>query len=184
MQSNLFDLPVGEHAPDFDLVGIDDRRHTLASFAEAKALVVIFSCNHCPYVKAVEDRLVALQHEFADRGVQLVAINANDAEKYPDDGFAAMKERAREKSFPFPYLRDEDQSVAKAYGAACTPEPFVFDAARKLTYRGRIDDSWKDPSAVTTRDLAKAIEKTLAGEAIDWEPVGAMGCSIKWKPEA
>jgi peroxiredoxin len=174
-------MAVGTAAPAFELPGVDGETYSLASFADAPVLVVVFTCNHCPYAKAVEDRLVQLQRDYHDRGVRLVAINPNDERAYPDDSFAAMKARARDKGFNFPYLRDESQAVARAYDAACTPDIFVFDSGRKLVYNGRLDDSWQDAAKVQRRDLRAAIDAALAGRAVDFEPVASMGCSIKWK---
>jgi len=176
-------LAPGTPAPSFaGLEGVDGKRWGLGDFADAEALVIVFTCNHCPVAKAYEDRLVAIDRDYRPKGVRLVAINPNDAERYPDDSLAAMKERAAAKGFGFPYLQDATQEVAKGYGAACTPDPFVFDEERKLVYNGRIDDNWKDPSAVTTRDLRKVLDAVLAGETLDFEVQPAMGCSIKWKP--
>ncbi len=174
-------MPVGTSAPPFSLRGIDDQAWSLDSFSDKPVLVVVFTCNHCPYAKAVEGRLIALQRDYAEKGVQLVAINPNDADRYPDDSFDAMKARATEKGFNFPYLQDETQEVARAYDAACTPDLFVFDRERKLVYNGRIDDNWQEPSKVTRQDLRRVIDAMLAGTAIDFEPVNSMGCSIKWK---
>lgn len=174
-------MPVGTPAPPFDLPGVDGRHYSLASFREAELLVVAFTCNHCPYAKAVEERLVALQRDYAERGVRLCAINPNDDTKYPDDSFDRMVQRSRERSFNFPYLRDESQAVARAYDAACTPDIFVFDAARKLRYNGRFDDNWQDASKVTREDLRLALDRLLADEPLGFEPVPSMGCSIKWK---
>ena len=175
-------LPVGTPAPPFSLPGTDGRTWSLDDFADAKVLVVVFTCNHCPYAKACEDRLVALSRDYADAGVRLVAINPNDASTHPEDSFERMVERAEEKGFDFPYLRDETQEVARAYDAACTPDPFVFDAERRLVYNGRIDDSWRDESAVTRRDLRQVIDATLEGRPHGLEEVvPSMGCSIKWK---
>lgn len=174
-------MPLGTAAPDFSLPGIDDKTHTLGSYAAAKVLVVVFTCNHCPYAKACEGRLIAIQKDYAAKGVQLVAINPNNAQAYPDDSFESMKRRASEKGFNFPYLHDESQSVARAYDAACTPDIFVFDGARKLTYNGRIDDNWQDESKVTRRDLRAALDATLQNQAMPFEVVASMGCSIKWK---
>ena len=173
-------MPVGTAAPLFTLPGIDGKTYELASFADAKVLVVVFTCNHCPYAKAAEERLIELQRDYADRGVQVVAINPNDSARYPDDSFEAMKARAEEMRYPFPYLHDESQAVAKAYDAACTPDLFVFGADRALIYNGRLDDNWKDASAVTRRDLREVLDATLAGRTIDFEVVPSMGCSIRW----
>ncbi len=174
-------LPLGTPAPDFALPGVDGSVYTLASFADAAVLVVVFSCNHCPYVIATEDRFIALQKRFAYRGVRFVFINANDAAAYPEDSFEAMKRRAAEKGYPFPYLHDASQDVARAYDAACTPDIFVFDGARRLCYNGRIDDNWKDASAVTNEDLRTAIEDVLAGRAVTFPVLPSMGCNIKWR---
>lgn len=178
-QSNS--MPVGTPAPPFSLPGVDGQTWSLADFEDAKALVVIFTCNHCPVAKATEDRFVELQRDYADRGVRLVAINPNDATTHPADSFEAMKERAQQKGFNFPYLRDESQEVAHAYGAACTPDIFLFGPDRTLVYNGRLDDNWKDPTAVTRQDLRRAIDAALAGTPLDFTPEHAVGCSIKWK---
>ena len=174
-------MPVGTPAPDFALPATDGRTYSLRDFEPASALVVVFTCNHCPYAIAAEDRLIELQRDYAERGVQLIAINPNDASTHPGDSFERMVERARDKAFNFPYLRDEAQDVARAYDAACTPDVFVFDADRRLAYNGRIDDSWKDASAVTRRDLRAVLDALLADRphGLD-EVVPSMGCSIKW----
>ena len=178
-------LSIGDAAPPFsDLMGTDGHRHSLDDFAEARALLVVFTCNHCPVAQAYEDRLIALQADYEHQGFALVAINPNDAESYPDDSLEAMQKRAANKGFNFPYLIDSTQQVARAYHAACTPDPFLFDAARRLAYNGRIDDDWKDSTAVRALDMRKAIERVLGGESIDFPVEAAMGCSIKWKPEA
>lgn len=176
-------MAVGTAAPAFSLPGIDGKTYSLDSFADAAALVVVFTCNHCPYAKAVEERLVALQRDYAPRGVRLVAINPNDERAYPDDSLAHMVERAREKGFNFPYLRDESQRVALAYDAACTPDFFVFDAQRKLVYNGRLDDNWQNAGAVSRQDLRQVLDATLAKprQSVGFEPVPSMGCSIKWR---
>ena len=179
MHSNQ--MALGTVAPDFSLPGVDGETYGLASFADKAALVVVFTCNHCPYAKACEDRLVAIQRDYAERGVQLVAINPNDAVNYPDDSFDAMRVRAAEKNFNFPYLHDESQQVARAYDAACTPDVFVFNADRRLVYNGRIDDNWQEPDKVTRRDLRAVLDATLAGTSVDFEHVPSMGCSIKWR---
>lgn len=175
-------LPIGSAAPTFaNLPAADGRSYSFSSFDSAAALVVAFTCNHCPYAKAYEDRLVALAAEFQPKGVAFVAINSNDAAVYPDDSFENMKDRAAEKRFPFPYLRDESQAVARAYGAVCTPHIFVFNQARMLAYEGRIDDNWKDPGAVKSPGLRNAIECLLAGRAVGVPNTNPLGCSIKWK---
>jgi peroxiredoxin len=181
-------LQPGALAPGFSLPGTDGRTWSLADFRDAKALVVVFMCNHCPYVIAVQDRINELAREFSKRGVALIGINPNDSDRYPADSFEAMKARAREKGYVFPYLHDEDQSVARAYDAVCTPDPYVYanqgDGTFALRYHGRIDDSWKDPAKVTRRELAEALEAILADQPLREPPKPALGCSIKWKPAA
>jgi len=172
---------IGTPCPDFRLLAVDGRTYTREDFGAAPVLVVMFICNHCPYVQAVEDRLISLARELEPKKVQFVAICANDAESYPDDAFDKLAERWRNKGYGFPYLHDESQSVARAFGAVCTPDIFVYDRSRKLAYRGRIDDSWKDPAKVTRRDLAAAIEALLAGRAPAPEQRPSLGCSIKWR---
>jgi peroxiredoxin len=174
-------MPIGTPAPSFSLPGVDGKTWSLESFADARLLVVVFTCNHCPYAIASEDRLIAIQNDYGSRGVRLVAINPNDADKYPDDSFDKMKQRAADKGFDFPYLRDESQEVARAYDAVCTPDIFVFDRERKLIYNGRIDDNWQQPNQVTRRDLRAVLDAALEGGTVDFEHVPSMGCSIKWK---
>jgi thiol-disulfide isomerase/thioredoxin len=166
--------------PAFDLPGTDDRNHTLAELT-GKVLVLIVSCNHCPSVVAYEPRMVALANEYAPRGVDFVAVNANDATRYPDDGLQPMKVRARERGFPFPYLRDDAQALVRALGARFTPEIYVFDEARKLRYHGRIDDNHRDAARVTSPDLKNALDALLAGKDPPVTATTAYGCSIKWK---
>ena len=174
-------VPVGTSAPAFSLPGVDDRTWSIDLFSDAKLLVVVFTCNHCPYSVASEDRLIAIQCDYADKGVRLVAINSNDADTYPDDSFEAMKIRAKEKGFNFPYLYDGSQDIARAYGAVCTPDLFVFDQSRKLLYNGRIDDNWQALEQVTRQDLRLVLDAALKGDTVAFEPVPSMGCSIKWK---
>lgn len=173
-------LALGSPAPDFALPGVDGRTYRLADFADAPTLCIVVTCNHCPVAIAYEDRLVALAEEARAR-CAIVAVNPNDATTHPGDSFEAMKVRAKEKGFPFPYLRDESQALARALGAQCTPDPFLFDRERKLVYVGRIDDSHRDPHKVTQRDLWRAIEAAAAGRSIDFDVKPAVGCSIKWK---
>ncbi len=174
----------GDLAPSFKLPGVDGKTYSLDDFKSAKGLIVVFMCNHCPYVVAVQGRINALAREFAAKGVQLIGINSNDSKKYPDDGFEAMKVRAREEGYVFPYLFDETQSVARAYDAACTPDPYVYENVEGkflLRYRGRIDDSWKDESAVKHRELAEAVQAMLSGKPISADQKPSMGCNIKWR---
>jgi len=166
--------------PPFELPGTDDKTHSLAE-ATGSVFVVIVSCNHCPYVIAYEPRLVALATEYMARGVSFLAVNANDASRYPDDGMQPMKVRAREREFPFPYVRDDSQAFVRALGARFTPEVYVFDAERKLRYHGRIDDNHRDPARVTSHDLKNALEALLAGGDPPVAETVAFGCSVKWK---
>ena len=174
-------LKLGDKAIAFDLPGVDDQRHALTSYGDKEAVVAVFSCNHCPYVRAWEDRLIQIQADYAGQGVQLIAINANDAVKYPDDSFPKMKERAQEKGFNFPYLHDETQEVARAYGAERTPEVFVFDKNHVLRYHGTVDDNYDNPSAVKNHYLRDALDAILAGQDPQTRETQPVGCTIKWK---
>ncbi|TLZ44999.1 MAG: thioredoxin family protein [Methanobacteriota archaeon] len=173
-------LPLGSSAPAFSLPGVDGKTCSAGSFKDKPILVVAFWCNHCPYVQAWEDRTVAVQKDYAGKGVQFVAINANDETSYPEDDFDHMIERSKQKGYNFPYLRDESQKVAEAYGAVCTPDFFVFDAARKLRYRGKLDDS-KDPKAVRKQVMREVLDALLAHKEPPTTFLPPMGCSIKWK---
>ena len=173
--------PLGTPAHDFSLEGIDSKIYSLKSYSEKEIIVIIFMCNHCPYVKAVLKRIIALQNEFIDRGVQFIGINSNDATRYPDDSLENMKIIAKENDFSFPYLIDPSQEVAKSYDAVCTPDLYVYGKNRKLVYRGRIDDNWEHPKKVTQQDLKLALEDILAGQLVANEQIPSMGCSIKWK---
>src|SRR6266487_2554685 len=175
-------LPLGSAAIDFSLPAVDGKTHSLSSFKDKRILVVAFWCNHCPYVQAWEDRTVAMQREYAGKGVQFVMINANDEASYPEDDFAHMVERAKMKGYNFPYLRDESQKVVEAYGGVCTPDFFVFDASRKLRYRGKLDDS-KDPRGVKHQYMHEVLDRLLAGQEPSVTFVPPMGCSIKWKAD-
>jgi len=174
-------IPMGTPCPDFDLPSVDGGRYRLADFSDNQVLVVMFICNHCPYVQAIEDRYVALAAHFAGRSVQLVGICANDPVDYPDDAPENLARRAAEKGYGFPYLFDGTQEVARAFGAVCTPDLYVYDAERKLAYHGRLDNSWNDPDGVTREDLKGAVEALLAGDRPAADQVPAMGCSIKWR---
>ena len=150
-------VPLGTVAHDFDLHGTEGKTYSLNSFVDKEIIVIILMCNHCPYVKAVLKRLIDLQNEFSDHGVQLVGINPNDTTRYPDDSLDNMKIIAKEKKISFPYLIDPSQKTAKKYDAVCTPDLYVYGKERKLLYRGRIDDNWEHPEKVTTRDLKLAL---------------------------
>ncbi len=173
-------LTPGQQARAFTLPGVDDQQYALADFADKSAIVIIFSCNHCPYVRAWEDRMNEIQHDYARRGVQLVAINPNDDKKYPDDSLEKMRQRAHEKEFVFPYLRDATQEVARAYGAERTPEVFVLDDHGIVRYHGAIDDNYEDARAVTKHYLRDALDALLAGEEPSITTTPPVGCTVKW----
>ena len=175
-------LRVGDVAPDFELMGIDGRRHSMGDYSGHKGILVIFMCNHCPYVKAKADALNEL-HERFGKEVAVVGINSNDPTDYPEDSFEAMKQTAKEKGFGFDYLVDETQQVARSYGATCTPDPFLFDGQRRLVFHGRIDDAMSPDDTATEKTMADNIQAMLAGRAIPkgFEP--SIGCSIKWRQE-
>lgn len=185
-------LPIGASAPDFELPGVDDRSYTLADFGDAKILVIVFTCNHCPTAQAYEERIKKLHADYKDRGVALVAISPNAAEAvrldelgYTDlgDSLEAMKAGAKLRGFEFPYLYDgQRQQVAQAYGPQATPHVFIFDRARKLRYVGRIDDS--DVKAPKSHDARNAIEALLAGQPVPVQQTKVFGCSIKWADKA
>jgi len=173
-------MSVIETAPIFDLPGVDGRNHSLDEYSDAPVLVLVQSCNHCPYVLAWEGRINALQREFAERGVRIVAINSNDAVTHPGDSFENMVEHARESEYTFDYLRDESQDVARMLGSERTPEAFVFDADRRLVYHGAVDDNREEPE-VTTRYLRDAIEAALAGKTPPVAGTPPVGCTVKWR---
>lgn len=174
-------LHIGDSMPSFDnLRGVDAQLYSSAQF-KSRALVIVFSCNHCPYVQAYEDRMIMLHREYAPKGVDLVAINSNEIDNYPEDDYEHMVARAREKGFPFAYLRDEDQTVADAFGATHTPQFFLFDGDRKLRYTGKFDDNWKEPGQVKEKYLRDALESVLAGKDVKVSETHSIGCTIKWK---
>jgi len=176
--------PLGTPAPDFTLTNVTTgSTYSLADFADASALAVMFICNHCPFVKHVQGGLVKLGHDYNGTDVALVAISSNDARTHPDDAPEALAVQAREYDFRFPYLYDETQEVAKAFGAACTPDFFVYDRDRRLVYRGQMDGSRPDNGVpVTGEDLRAAIEAARAGRPLEGEQRPSLGCNIKWKP--
>ncbi len=173
-------LQTGDMAPDFELLGIDDKQHSLTSYKDYKGLLVIFICNHCPYVKAKIDAIKEIHEKFKDR-IALVGINSNDSTEYPDDSFENMKIIAQEKEIKFDYLVDGDQEIAKRYGAVCTPDPFLFDSERKLIFHGRIDNAMKPEDTATEKTMIDNIQKFLGGEKIEKDFDPSIGCSIKWK---
>jgi peroxiredoxin len=175
-------LPLGTPAPDFALPDFDGRRHALADFGVAPALLVAFICGHCPFVRHLRGGFAELAREYQPRGLAVVAINSNDVAAYPQDGPDGMRSEAAELGYVFPYLLDATQSVAKAYRAACTPDFFLFDAERRLVYRGQFDDSRPgNGRPVTGADLRAAIDATLAGHAPGAEQLPSLGCNIKWR---
>jgi peroxiredoxin len=174
-------LSIGASAPDFSLPATDGRTCSYADIAGAQATVVMFWCNHCPYVIGSQQRVKALQAEYADRGVRFAAICANNPDAYPQDSFENMATRARAEQYNFPYLHDPSQAVAQDYGAQRTPEAFLFDAEGKLRYHGRIDDNPQNEGAVVQHDLRNALEAVLAGREPEVAETGAIGCSIKWR---
>jgi len=172
-------------APDFRLPGTDGRTYAFDTIVGANGTVIVFICNHCPYVKAIIDRLVADARTLIAEGIGFAAICSNDADAYPADSFEAMQRFAQAHAFPFPYLHDEDQSVARAYGAVCTPDFFGYDANRRLKYRGRLDEGRTSPPPVSARrELVEAMRAIAAGGVAPPDQVPSIGCSIKWKAAA
>jgi peroxiredoxin len=175
-------LPLGTTAPDFQLPATDGKTVSLADFEENAALLVVFMCNHCPYVIHIRDGLAQLARDYAPRGVGIVGINANDAKSYPADSPAKMQEEVRAAGYTFPYLYDETQAVAKTYRAACTPDFFLFDKNRRLVYRGQFDASRPGNGVpVTGRDVRAALDAVLAGLPVSDQQMASMGCNIKWQ---
>jgi peroxiredoxin len=173
-------IAIGTEAPSFDLPGVDGRTHSLDEYADVPVLVLMQSCNHCPYVMAWEDRMIAVQRDYSDRGVRLVAVNSNAATTHPADSFDAMIERSRSKGFNFDYLYDEDQRVARALGSERTPEVFAFDRDRRLVYHGSIDDN-RDETQVTQHHLREALDAVLEGRDPPVRETPPVGCTVKWK---
>ena len=175
-------LPLGTQAPDFTLTNTDGQRVSLSDFRDKKALVIIFMCNHCPYVKHVAPELTRVSNEYMPKGVGFLGISSNDVVAHPEDSPERMKAEAAKQGYKFPYLYDADQSVAMAYNAACTPDIFVFDTAHRLVYRGQLDDSRpKSDKPLTGNDLRTALDCILAGKQISMEQRPSIGCNIKWK---
>jgi len=176
-----FTLQIGDKVPDFRLPGVDGRNYSLTDFADAKLLIVVFSCNHCPYVIGSEERMVKLYADYAPKSVAMIAINSNEIDSHPTDSFDHMAERAAQRGFKFPYVRDDTQEVARAYGALRTPHYFVFDEERKLQYTGRMDDNPREPGKQTTHELRDALNALLAGRHPPVEATNPIGCNVKWK---
>ena len=179
---DAFKLQIVDDAPSCEhLPGADGKSWGLDDFHRSPLLLVVFSCNHCPYAQAWEGRIIELVREFATKGLATIMINSNETVNYPDDRMDRMVERARSKGYPFPYVRDDDQSVAKAYGALVTPHPFLFDRERRLIFQGKPDDSWQVPSKVKRAFLREAIESAVAKKPIPTPLSSVIGCTIKWK---
>ena len=173
-------LRIGEKAPDFELLGVDGRRHSRLEYESKEGLLVVFMCNHCPYVQAKTSTLNEIYQKYGNR-IGMVGINSNDAISYPDDSYDNMKKMATEKGYGFDYLVDETQEIAKSYGAVCTPDPFLFNADHRLVFHGRLDDGHGPNGHVTTKTMIVNMEAMLNGTTIqkDFDP--SIGCSIKWK---
>ncbi len=180
MATQSLDIELGTPCPDFQLKGVDEKIHRLKDYDSYKILVIAFTCNHCPYVKAYEPRINKLAIDYKNKSVAVICINSNDPQKYPDDSFEKMKINAKEKHFSFDYLCDETQEVARAFNAACTPEFYVYDENRILQYHGRLDDN-QDPAQVKTRYIEDAIANLSAGKKPPSTKTHALGCGIKWR---
>ncbi len=173
---------LGSAMPQFELKNVDGKKLGASYLKGAKAALVVFTCNHCPYVKGSEEMLVSIVKRYAEQGLKTLTINSNDASQYPDDSFEHMQAKTKAMQLPYPYLYDETQDVARLFDAACTPEFYLFDAAGKLAYHGTINDSPRDPDKVTKDHLSTAIEQVLKGQKPNPSYVHPLGCSIKWKP--
>ncbi len=169
------------YLPHFNLPSVDGKAYSDKDFKGTKALVIMFICNHCPYVQAIEDRIIALARDLQPKGANFVAICSNDPNDYPEDSLPNLKKQWIKKKYPFPYLHDESQEVAKCFKAICTPDFFVYNSKKQLVYRGRLDNSWKDPSKVTHEEMREAIESLLQNRLVSKTQHPSMGCSIKWK---
>lgn len=175
-------MPIGTKAPDFSLLNVDGQMVSLSSLADAPATLVMFICNHCPFVKHIADELARLGRDYQSKGVAVVAINSNDTANYPDDSPEQMVHEVEQRGYTFPYLYDEDQDVAKAYGAACTPDFFLFAKDQTLAYRGQLDSSRPDSGIpVTGPDLRAALDAVLAGQPAAEDQKPSIGCNIKWQ---
>jgi peroxiredoxin len=174
-------FPIGSSLPSFELLNVDGKRLGSEYLAGAKARLVGFLCNHCPYVKGSEEMLISIVKKYQGEGLKTLVISSNDAVAYPEDSYEKMKEKAVAQALPYPYLYDETQQVARLFDAACTPEFYLFDRDGKLAYHGTINDSPRDPSRVTKDYLSKAIDSVLEGRTPNPQFVHPLGCSIKWK---
>ena len=181
LQSETAKLKTGDAAPDFALRGTDGKAHSLADYRGARALIIVFTCNHCPYAQAKFERMSEIHEKYSRQGARMVAINPNDAVNYPDDSYENMKKTAVERGFKFDYLYDETQEAAKKYGAVCTPDPFLFGADFKLAYHGRFDDALSPEKKPTVFNMEAALDAVLAGRKPQPDFLYSQGCSIKWK---
>jgi peroxiredoxin len=175
---------VGDKARDFKLKNIDGKMVSLGDYKTAKGFIVVFTCNHCPFAQAYEDRIIALHKKYEPKGYPVIAINPNDKERSPEDSFEKMKERAKEHSYPFPYLYDESQEIAKTYGAMRTPHIYLLKkdgAQNKVEYIGAIDDNSEEPNEVTEKYVENAVNALLAGKSVEKTSTKAIGCTIKWR---
>jgi peroxiredoxin len=172
---------VGDTAIDFNLKNVDGKMVSLAGIKDAKGYIVVFTCNACPYAKAYEDRIIALHNKYAPLGYPVVAINPNDKDVQPADSYDKMKERAKDKKYPFDYLYDETQEIAKTYGATRTPHVYLLDKSRVVRYIGAIDDNSEDPAAVKEKYLENAVDALRNGQEVATKETKAVGCGIKWK---
>ena len=175
------EMDLGKALPHFNLPTVHGDKFSSDSLLNSKAKLVAFICAHCPYVQAIEERLVQLGNDLKSVGIPFVAICSNDAEEHPEDAPEALKQRSLDRHYSFPYLIDEDQNIAIAFEAVCTPDFFIYDRDNKLAYRGRLDDSWKNPSKVTRRELYEAALAVSKNQKIEFATAPTMGCSIKWK---
>ena len=175
-----FTLELGSPAPDFSLPGTDGRNWSPRDFADARVLIVVFTCNHCPFVTGSQERVDRMYATYAPKGVRMIAINSNETKDHPDDAFEHMVERARSLKLAYPYVRDESQDVARAFGALRTPHFFVFDADRKLRYTGRMDDNPRTAGKETTHELQDALDDLLAGRSVRTPLTNPIGCNVKW----
>lgn len=175
---------VGDYATDFSLQNIDGKKVSLAQYKDAKGFIVVFTCNHCPYAKMYEDRIIALHNTYASKGYPVIAINPNDADQQPEDSFENMQKRAKEKGFPFPYLQDSSQEITTAYGASRTPHVYLLNKDKKgykIEYIGAIDNNHKDAAKADQKYVEVALQQMMAGKKPKTNATKAIGCTIKWK---
>ena len=172
-------IKIGTKLPEFKLKGVDGKTYSPGNFSD-KILVIVFTCNHCPYAQAYEQRIMEIQNDYSSKQVQVIGINSNDSVKYPDDSYENMVQRSKERNFNFPYLHDPTQDIARIFGAQCTPHVFVFQKGI-LKYQGRIDDNWEQPEEVEEQELRNALEALTQGKEPDIKETSPIGCSVKWK---